>query len=139
MTSSLKYLTLILAIIAGTQSFSQNISEKDVLNALSGSWELVYESQIDNDDTTFILSQIIINLKKKSGNEIGVLRKDGSQIKNRIKWKFVESKRETAILFKGGIWVDEQDFDITEISDNKISMLSCSKHDNCTKAYLIRL
>jgi hypothetical protein len=139
MTSSLKYLTLILAIIAGTQSFSQNISEKDVLNALSGSWELVYESQIDNDDTTFILSQIIINLKKKSGNEIGVLRKDGSQIKNRIKWKFVESKRGTAILFKGGIWVDEQDFDITEISDNKISMLSCSKHDNCTKVYLIRL
>ena len=119
--------------------FSQSISEKDVLNGLSGKWELVYESQIDSEDTTFMISQIIINLNKKKGSETGVVRRDGSEIKNRIKWKFIESKRGTAILFKGGIWVDEQDFVITEISEEKISMLSCWKHDNCDKAYLIRL
>lgn len=42
------------------------------------------------------------------------------------------------IIFKGGFWVDKQEFIITKVEENKISMLSCGKHDNCKEAYFIR-
>jgi hypothetical protein len=133
----MKYILIGFLLLAGLSSFSQSISKDDVINGLSGKWRLEYEGEDIPGDTSCVVLKRITDLKKMKGKEIGYM-KDGSQIKSKIKYDFIESRRGTAIVFTGGFWVNEQDFVITQITKEKITMLSCGKHDNCDNVFLIK-
>jgi hypothetical protein len=129
---------LLMFLLAGFTSFSQLITKEDVANGLTGNWKLVYENELTEPySASFIKKRLIKLNKRKKGKEIGIT-KYGSKINNSINWKFIESDKGIAVLFKGGIWMDEEEFIVTKITPNKITMLSCGKNDNCDNAYFIK-
>ena len=132
-----KYLFLFLLLSAGLSSYSQTITKDDVVSGLTGKWNLVYENELTQPDTISIVDNIIIELKKRKGKEIGQL-KDGSRMSSSIKWKFIESDKGIAVIFNGGIWMDEEEFIIKKITPEKIFLLSCGKHDHCDEVYFIK-
>jgi hypothetical protein len=134
----LKYVLLSLFLFTGFASFSQSITKEDVLVGLIGKWELVYENKFNPliEPVELHVGKLIIELKKRKGVETGVYPNSPFKgPKTKIKWKFIYSDKGMAIVFIGGMWMNDKVFIIKEITPEKITMLRCSKEENLERDY----
>lgn len=134
----MKSLYLALSILFAISASGQNVSTKEIREAMNGEWLLRFENDSSESDTAVIISKVVLKLKGRKGKEIGYF-KNKRKVKSKISWKFSRPDEDgnSTILFKGGIWVDDQDYSILKITTDTIFMKSCDKYD-CDPAYLIR-
>ena len=130
---------IFVSIFIFSSTKSQTPTRQVVLKTLDGKWELIYKNEQLFPDTALLFQKRIYEINGKKGKEIGYW-KNGETTRASIKWDFISSnnKADIVIMFTGGIWVDGQDFIIKNVSNNKITMLSCDKYDECDEVYFIK-
>ena len=114
--------------------------KSDVKEALNGTWEMHFEENSENADTLAILEFKIKNymvkesIYEKVGNKV-----IGKKIKTKGSYKFVKSYLPDTlrIEFKGGVFMDQQDYYISKITPDTIYLLSYDKYD-VYNVYLIK-
>lgn len=127
-----------LLVLFTISTIGQNVSTKQIRESLNGKWMLKYKEDGTSVDSSVAISKVVLKLKGRKGKEIGYF-KSGRKMKSKISWKFSrpDGGGNNVVLFKGGFWVDDQDFSIVKISSDTIFMKSCDKYE-CEDAYLIR-